>query len=52
MYPIMYKQLNISMDTIFILKCTLIGQEKIFILIKSEITIVTTFVDTSTNQRN
>ena len=30
----------------------IIGQEKIFLLIKSEITQVTTFVDTSVNQRN
>ena len=48
----MYKKLNTSMDTIFIFKCTLIGQEKIFLLIKSEITRVTTSVHTSTNQRN
>ena len=41
-----------SMDTIFIFKCTLIGQENIFLLIKLEITKVTTFVGTSTNRRN
>ena len=52
MYSIMYKKLNISMDTIFIFKCTLIGYEKIFLLIKSKITIVTTSVGTSTNLRN
>ena len=40
------------MDTIFIFKFTLIREEKIFLLIKSEITIVKTFVDTSTNRRN
>ena len=40
------------MDTIFIFKCTLIGQEKIFLLIKSEITRVTTSIGTSMNRRN
>ena len=39
------------MDKIFI-QTYIIGQEKIFLLIKSEITIVTTSVGTSTNQRN
>ena len=40
------------MDIIFIFKYTLIKQEKIFLLIKSKITIVTAFVGTSTNRRN
>ena len=48
----MYKQLNTSMETIFIFKRTLIGQEKIFLLIKSDITRVTTFVGTSMIRRN
>ena len=46
----MYKQLNISMD-IFI-QMHIIGQENIFLLIKLEITKVTTSISTSTNQRN
>ena len=40
------------MDSIFIFKYTYIGQENIFLLIKSEITIVTTSVSTSMNWRN
>ena len=48
----MYKQLNISMDTIFLFKCTLIGQENIFLLIKLEITIVETSIGTTMNWRN
>ena len=47
----MYKKLNISMDSIFI-QMHIIVQEKIFLLIKSEITQVTTSVDTSMNRRN
>ena len=41
-----------SMHTIFIFKCTLIGQENIFLLIKSDIIRVTTFVSTFMNRRN
>ena len=47
----MYNQLNISIDSIFI-QMHIIRQENIFLLIKSEITQVTTSVGTSTNQRN
>ena len=48
----MYKQLKTSMDTIFIFKCTLIGHEKIFLLIKLEITRVTTSIGMSMYRRN
>ena len=47
----MYKKLNISMDSVFI-QMYIIGHEKIFLLIKSEITQVTTSVGMSANQRN
>ena len=47
----MYKKLNTYMDSIFI-QMHIIGQKKIFLLIKSEITQVTTSVDTSVNRRN
>ena len=47
----MYKQLNIYMDSIFI-QIHILGQEKIFLLIKSDITQVTTSVDTFANRRN
>ena len=40
------------MDTILIFKCTLIGQEKIFVLIKLDITIVIASIIMSTNWRN
>ena len=47
----MYKQLKISMDSIFI-QMHIIGHEKIFILNKSEITQMTTSIGTSANRRN
>ena len=47
----MYKQLNIYMDSIFI-QIHIIGKENIFLLIKSEITQVTTSISTSSNRRN
>ena len=47
----MYKQLNISMDSIFI-QMHIIGHEKIFLLIKSDITQVTTSIGMSANRRS
>ena len=47
----MYNKLNIYMDSIFI-QMHIIGQENIFLLIKSYITQVTTSVSMSANWRN